>query len=50
VDYLDYTGLPRELQALTGVIAEANYKLWGDGDIATLIALPAPTAATELEQ
>lgn len=50
VDYLDYAGLPRELQALTAVIAEANHKLWGGGDLSTLMALPAPTATVDQEQ
>lgn len=49
VDYLDYSTLPRELGELTTVIAGANDKLWGQGDLSLLLTQPAPTAA-HLEQ
>lgn len=50
VDYLDYSNLPRDLQDLTGAVAKANDKLWGNGDMAAWLALPASTTAVEQAQ
>jgi len=47
VDYLDYSALPRELNDLTAVIAGANARLWGPGDITEVLVAPAPTASVE---
>lgn len=47
VDYLDYANLPHELKELTGAIAQANDKLWGEGDLSAWMELPAPTVAVE---